>query len=58
MTGMTGQVKLGLVIRQDKKNFGPKMHLRMEFDSGVGPTCYFFFSKIGWHIIPSNKKLY
>ena len=19
--------------------FGPKMHLRMEFDSGVGPTC-------------------
>ena len=19
--------------------FGPKLHLRMEFDSGVGPTC-------------------
>ena len=21
--------------------FGPKMHLRMEFDSGVAPTCLF-----------------
>ena len=26
--------------------FGPKMHLRMEFDSGVGPTCSrFIFSE-------------
>ena len=22
---------------------GPKMHLRMEFDSGVGPTCFSLF---------------
>ena len=51
---MTGQVKFGLV-KSDRSSqkifghkifwaqnlFGPKMHLRMEFDSGVGPTCFF-----------------
>ena len=49
---MTGQVKFGWVKsdRSSQKNFEPKilwaqilfgtkMHLRMEFDSGVGPTC-------------------
>ena len=49
---MTGQVKFGLVKsdRSSLKIFGPKivwaqillgtkMHLMMEFDSGVGPTC-------------------
>ena len=42
---MTGQVKSGLV-KSDRSTifciqnlFVPKMHLRMEFDSGVGPTC-------------------
>ena len=33
-----------------QKIFGPKMHLRMEFDSGVGPTCpfliLFFYNKL------------
>ena len=45
---LTGQVKLGLV-KSDRSTiictqnlFGPKMHLRMEFDSGVGPTCNYF----------------
>ena len=23
--------------------FGPNMHLKLEFDSGVGPTCYLGF---------------
>ena len=42
---MTGQLKFGLV-KSDRSTifciqnlFGPKMHLRMEFDSGIGPTC-------------------
>ena len=34
----SGQVKLGQV-----KSGQVKMHLRMEFDSGVGPTCFLFF---------------
>ena len=38
-----GQVKSGQVL----------MHLRMEFDSGVGPTCFIFVvtppeSNLGW----------
>ena len=42
---MTGQVKFGLVksdmstIFCTQNLFGSKIHLRMEFDSGVGPTC-------------------
>ena len=28
---------------QDRHFFRPKMHLRMEFDSGVGPTCCLYF---------------
>merc|ERR1711954_419080 len=49
---MSGQVKSGQVqnffgtnilldptIFCSQNLFGPKMHLRMEFDSGVGPTC-------------------
>ena len=45
---MTGQVKFKLV-KTDRSSqkilwaqnlFGPKMHLRMEFDSGVGQTCF------------------
>ena len=24
--------------------FGPQMHLKLEFDSGVGPTCFLIFS--------------
>ena len=53
MTGqvMTSQVRTGLVravksgqdshdrSSQDHHFFRPKMQLRMEFDSGVGPTC-------------------
>ena len=45
---LTGQVKFGLV-KSDRSTifctqnlFGPKMHMRMEFDSGVGPTFFFF----------------
>ena len=54
---MTGQVKFGLVKSDrssqkifDTKFFGlkifldPKLHLRMEFDSGVGPTCFSMLS--------------
>ena len=26
-------------VSQDHHFFRPKMHLRMDFDSGVGPTC-------------------
>ena len=26
-------------------NFRAKMHLKMEFDSGVGPTCFYIVSK-------------
>ena len=43
---MTGQVKFGLVKSDRSTNFctqnlfGPEIHLRMEFDSGVGPTCF------------------
>ena len=57
---MTGQVKFGLVKsdRSSRKKFEPKivwaqilfgtkMHLSMEFDSGVGPTCFTMFSEIG-----------
>ena len=43
----TGQVMTGPKIFLELKLFrtlhfiGLKMHLRMEFDSGVGPTCLF-----------------
>ena len=60
---MTGQVKFGLVKsdRSSQKNFGPKivwaqnlfgtkMHLRMEFDTGVGPTCYLECNVKSWSI--------
>ena len=37
------QVKLSLDwLNQTGQNlFGPKMHLRMEFDSGDGPSCLY-----------------
>ena len=51
----SGQIKLGQVqnffvtrffldptIFFSQNLFGPKMHLRMEIDSGVGPTCCYF----------------
>ena len=43
----SGMVKSGLVKLGQVKSGQVKMHLRMEFDSGVGPTCFFFlFTKI------------
>ena len=41
------QIKLSLdwLIQTGQNLFGPKMHLRMEFDSGVGPTCWYYFLK-------------
>ena len=44
----SNQVKFGLVksdrstISFTQNLFGPKMHLRMQFDSVVGPTCFYF----------------
>ena len=35
----SGTVKSGLVKLGQVKSGQVKMHLRMEFDSGVGPTC-------------------
>ena len=35
----TGVVNTGQVIFISNLNRQPKIHLRMEFDSGVGPTC-------------------
>ena len=46
-----GQVKSGQVL----------MHLRMEFDSGVGPTCFFcssiaqYFSTLPYYFFFHNK---
>ena len=36
----------GIKTFLDPTLFGSKIHLRMEFDSGVGPTCYTMFSQI------------
>ena len=44
--------------------FGPKMHLRMEFDFGVGPTCFNYFivkiifSQCIWHPIEKQKIMF
>ena len=35
----SGMVKSGLVKLGQVKSGQVKMHLRIEFDSGVGPTC-------------------
>ena len=37
--------------------FRPKMHLRMEFDSGVGPTCFIYFPLFDWPLLVSIDDL-
>ena len=32
------------------KVVGPKMHLKIEFDSGIGPTCSSLFSDMGFQL--------
>ena len=61
---MSGQVEsgqpkffFGIKTFLDPILFGLKMHLRIEFDSGVGPTCSFFrveLKEIKWHVSPEK----
>ena len=43
---MSEQFKSGIVKLGQVKSGQVKMHLRMEFDSGVGPTCFLALSLV------------
>ena len=50
----TGEVRTGRV-RTGKVRKGLKMHLKMEFDSGVGPTCLIVESQINSLVLVLEK---
>ena len=50
----TELLRTGLVGTSQVGKVQVKMHLRMEFDTGVGPTCYFFLFLFGCTVRPAK----